>query len=273
MTLLRQCPRSVGPASDRRAFLTQAAFGFGALAAGQLLSRDIAAGSTREPRSSISPLAPRAPDFAATADRVIFLFMTGGPSQLDTFDPKPELKRLDGQPLPESFRSDDLKLQFMAAAGGKLMASPFAFRKRGESGLEISDLFPQLAWHADDLAVVRSCYHESFIHGPALTIMNSGSLLLGHPSVGSWVVYGLGSESDNLPAYMVMTDSVLKAGSAMFSSGYLPAAYQGTVLRGEGAPLRNLTGPTALDAARQRHSAGSGFTATGTRRFFSGSAR
>src|SRR5262249_57173078 len=116
---------------------------------------------------------------------VISLFMQGGPSQVDTFDPKPELRRLDGQPLPASFQADDLKLQFMRAAGATLMASPFPFHRHGQSGLEISSLFPRLARHADHLAVVRSCYHDSFIHGPALSLMHSGSVLLVHPTLPS----------------------------------------------------------------------------------------
>jgi hypothetical protein len=237
-------------AASRREFLARSALGFGTLALADLLSRD-EANRANEPRTA-DPLAPREAHYPASAKSVIFLFMTGGPSQVDTFDPKPELARFNGQPLPASFKSDDLKLQFMSASGGTLMATPFAFRRRGQSGIAISDLFREVGSHADDLAVIRSCYHESFIHGPALTIMNSGSLLLGHPSVGSWVVYGLGSESSELPSYVVLTDSVLKAGNAMFSSGFLPAVYQGTLLRSEGAAIANLSPPGAITPRRQR---------------------
>jgi uncharacterized protein (DUF1501 family) len=183
---------------------------------------------------------------------VIFLFMTGGPSHLETFDPKPLLRKLDGQPLPASFDPEGLSLQFMKATDGKLMASPFPFQRHGQSGLEISTLFPNLAQHADRLAVIRSCHHESFIHGPAITMLSTGSLLLGHPSVGAWVTYGLGCESDNLPAYMVLSDGGFRGGNVMYQSGFLPAVYQGTVLRDEGAPIQNLAPQPQLSCQQQR---------------------
>src|SRR4029077_9896185 len=193
---------------------------------GTLLDRDgLIAGE--DPGRRRDPLAPKPPHFAAKAKAVISLFMQGGPSQVDTFDPKPMLGRFDGHPLPDSFKADDLKLQFMSAAGATVMASPFPFARRGQSGLEISALFPRLAEHADDLAVVRSCYHESFIHGPALSLLYTGSILVGHPSVGSWVLYGLGSECDNLPAFMVMMDGPSSGRNInSFTSGFLPAVYQ-----------------------------------------------
>ena len=196
-------------------------------------------------------MAPKPPHFAAKAKRVIFLFMTGGPSHLDTFDPKPALLKYSGQPLPESFKTDGLALQFLKASDGRLMPSPFEFQKHGQSGLEISSLFPHLAAHADRLAVIRSCHHDSFIHGPALGIMHTGSTLLGHPTAGAWVTYGLGGETDNLPAYLVMSDGGFRAGPAVsYGSGFLPAVYQGTVLRAEGAPISNLTPPMAANEQR-----------------------
>jgi hypothetical protein len=215
------------------------------VALAHLLARETAAAPT-------DPLAPRAPHFAARAKSVIFLFMTGGPSHLDTFDPKPLLQRYDGQPLPASFNPNGLALQFMRATDGKLMGSPFPFNKHGQSGLEISSLFPNLARHADDLAVIRSCHHESFIHGPAITYLSTGSLLLGHPSVGAWVTYGLGCASDNLPAYMVMTDGGFRGGNVMYQSGFLPAVYQGTLLHDQGAPVQNLELPAQIDPRQQR---------------------
>src|SRR5438105_4064675 len=207
-------------ALNRRDFLAKSAFGFGALAFGTLLQeKNLFAG----PRI-ISPLAPKPSHFPGKAKQVIFLFMTGGPSHMDTFDPKPELQRFSGKPLPDSFKTEGLSLQFMKATDGKLMGSPFAFKKYGQSGLEISDLFQNVGKFADDMAIVRSCYHESFIHGPALGLLHCGSVLLGHPSVGAWTVYGLGCESENLPAYMVMTDGGFRAGSAVsYGSGFLPA--------------------------------------------------
>jgi hypothetical protein len=244
-------------ALTRREAIVRSGSGLGAMALGFLLTRDGAAADTAPPGNAVSPpavnpLATKAPHFPAKARAVISLFMQGGPAQMDSFDPKPELTRLDGKPLPASFKSDDLRLQFMSAAGAALMGSPFAFRKHGESGLEISDLFPHIARFADDLAVIRSCHHESFIHGPALSLMHSGSLLLGHPSVGSWVVSGLGCESDNLPAFMVMTDGVIRGSSSAYSSGFLPAVYQGTLIRAEGAAIQNLSPPPQISRDQQR---------------------
>lgn len=225
--------------SDRRDFLRSSAFGFGASVLGSLIAQDVAA--TEAENNQSNPLAPKPPHFPAKAQRVIFIFCAGGPSQLETFDPKPALVKLDGQPIPESFRTDGLSLQFMKASDGKLMASKFAFNKHGQSGLEISALFPKLAAHADDLAVIRSCHHDSFIHGPASAMVNTGSTLLGHPSMGAWVTYGLGCVTDNLPAYITMTDGGFRPGPAVsYGSGFLPAIYQGTVLRTEGTPISNL---------------------------------
>jgi hypothetical protein len=227
---------------DRRTFLSRFSGGGAAVALAQLEAR----------AKGADPLAPRVPPLPATAKAIILLFMQGGPSHLETFDPKPELRRLDGQPLPGSFDARNLSLQFMKASDGKLMASPFPFRRRGASGLEISDAFPRLGQCADDLAVLRSCYHDSFIHGPALSLLHTGSTLLGHPSVGSWVTYGLGSVSDSLPAYVVLADSPIRNGSTLYSSGFLPAVHQGTLLRTEGAPIQNLTPPPGLGPREQR---------------------
>ena len=162
---------------SRRQFLARSAGGFGSLVLEYLLARETARGDSQtqraanggRPTAGRGPklLAPRPRHFEAKAKSVIMLFMTGGPSQLETFDPKPELKRFDGKSLPPSFNPTGISLQFMKPTEGKLLASPFAFRKHGRSGLEISDIFPHLAKHADRLAVIRSCYHESFIHGPA----------------------------------------------------------------------------------------------------------
>jgi hypothetical protein len=233
---------------NRREFLAKSALGFGALALGDLLARDAARGATTA--ALPNPLAPKKPPLPPTAKNVILLFMQGGPSHMDTFDPKPELTRRDGQPLPDSFKADDLSLQFIKATDAKLMGSSFPFKKYGQSGLEISDLFQNVARYADDLAVVRSCYHDAFIHGPALTLLLSGSILTGHPSFGSWVLYGLGSESENLPAYIVMSDAALRISTAAYGSGFLPVIYQGTLVRPEGAPILNLTPP--FDGKSQR---------------------
>lgn len=241
---------------SRREFLVKSAFGFGGLALTYLLEKESAFGAvfpnTATPTFR-NPLAPRPTHFPAEAKSVIFIFMQGGMSHVDTFDPKPELTKFDGQPLPPSYHSDDLKLQFISASQAKLMASRFPFKKRQQSGIEISDLFTELAQHADDLAIIRSCYHDAFIHGPALNLLYTGSILVGHPSVGSWVLYGLGSETDQLPSFIVMTDGGMSGRSSnSYQSGFLPALYQGTLVRTEGSPIMNLAPPSQVDRDDQR---------------------
>ena len=197
----------------------------------------------------LNPLAPKPPHFPAKAKSVIFVFMQGGPSQVDTFDPKPELTRLDGQPVPASFH---LPLAQIKASGAKLMATRRTFRRYGDSGLDISDLFENLANYADDLAVIRSCHHESFIHGPAVNMIHTGFLRLGNPSMGAWILYGLGSETQNLPAYIVRADNFMRNSKAVIGSGFLPATFQGTMLSSEGAPLANLSPPAQVSSDNQR---------------------
>ncbi|MBC8354975.1 MAG: DUF1501 domain-containing protein [Planctomycetes bacterium] len=232
------------PSSSRRDFLFQGGLGFGTLALGDMLhAEDI------DPRSQ-DPLAARAPHFPATAKNVIFLFMQGGASHLETFDNKPILTKYDGQLLPESLQ--DFDLAQINTADAKVMASQFPFDKYGDSGVEISRLFPHLSQHADKLAIIRSMHHELFIHGSAMIMMHSGTSLLGHPSVGAWVVYGLGCESDNLPAYIAMTDGIFRNGASMYSSGFLPAVYQGVDMRAEGVPIQNLQRQSDITAGEQR---------------------
>ena len=230
------CGRDL-PLRSRREFLQKAGLGFGALAATDLLARE-------------NPLAARKPHFPAKADSVIFLFMHGGPSHIDTFDPKPLLNRLHGQPVPESFGSVDL--QFTKVDKVPLIGSPRAFRKRGDSGIEISDLFENVARRADDLTVIRSCFHDGFTHVTGQNWMNTGWGRVGRPSVGSWVTYGLGSENENLPAYMVMLDGPIKAGPPAYGAGFLPAVYQGTVLRGQGPPILNVERSGSVTEGQQR---------------------
>ena len=210
-------------AASRRDFLSKFAFGFGGMALDQLHA------------APINPLAPKAAHLPAKAKSVIYLFMQGGPSHVDTFDPKPLLQKYDGQTIPASFNAEGLNLQFIRVAESKLMGSQRQFRKYGQSGLEISDLFEQTAKHADDMAIVRSMYHDAFIHGPALNLLYSGSIRSGFPSAGSWITYGLGTECDNLPAFVMMTDGAITGRNRnSYASGFLPALYQGTVLRAEG---------------------------------------
>ncbi len=222
---------------SRREFLQKAGLGFGMIAATDLLARE-------------NPLAPKKPHFPAKADSVIFLFMHGGPSHIDTFDPKPLLNELHGQPVPESFGSVDL--QFTKVDKVPLIGSPRAFQKRGESGIEISDLFENVAGHADSLTVIRSCHHDGFTHVTGQNWMNTGWARVGRPSVGSWVTYGLGSENENLPAYMVMLDGPIKAGPPAYGAGFLPAVYQGTVLRSQGPPILNIERPGHITERQQR---------------------
>lgn len=232
---------------SRRDFLHTGSLGFGALALGDLLSRNEARAATPDPAD---PLAPRAPHFPGTAKSVIFLFMQGGPSQIETFDPKPMLAKYHGKLLPKELQDYDLAQ--INTADSTVMAQQFDFNRYGESGQQISSMFPYLSKHADKLAIVRSLHHELFIHGSAMIMVHSGTRLLGHPSVGSWVVYGLGCESDNLPAYVAMTDSIFRNGASMYSSGFLPAVYQGTDMRIEGAPIQNLQRPESVTAKQQR---------------------
>ena len=231
---------------SRREILRRSGMGIGALALADLIHRESAGASP----TLKDPLAARPGHFPAKAKTVIFLFMQGGPSHLETFDPKPVLKKHAGSLLPKRFKQFDLAQ--INTADARCLAPQFPFRQHGKSGIAISTIFPQLAKHADDLAVIRSCYHESFIHGPAMKMMNTGTVLLAHPSVGSWVAYGLGTESDRLPAFITMTDSFFRNGSATFNSGFLPAVFQGTYLRTEGAPIQNLSRPSDLSSRSQR---------------------
>ena len=231
---------------SRRDFLETGGLGFGALALGDLLLQQSQADSDRD----VAPLAAQSPHLPGTARNVIFLFMQGGPSQLETFDPKPVMKKFDGKLLPKDLQDYDLAQ--INTADATVMAPRFEFKKYGESGLEISSIFPQLARHADKLAIVRSMHHDLFIHGSAMIMMHSGTQLLGHPSAGAWVVYGLGCQSQNLPAYIAMTDGIFRNGASMYSSGFLPAVYQGTDMRIEGAPIQNLTRHKSISASEQR---------------------
>ena len=238
-------------ASSRREFLTRSGLGFGGLALNCMLQSESARADAPTP-AAYNPLGVKPPHFTAKARSVIFIFLQGGPSQLETFDPKPELQKYDGQYLPPSYLKKGIGLAQIKADESKLMGTRRVFRKHGQSGLEISDLFPKLSEFADDLAVIRSCYHESFIHGPAITIIHTGSLLMGQPSMGAWVLYGLGSETDNLPAYLVMADDYMRNSKSVIGSGFLPAVYQGTMLSTQGAPLENLQRPTTVSQDNQQ---------------------
>lgn len=215
-----------GPAASRREFLTKAGGGAGLLALSALAQSDSA---TAGPRVHHAP----------RAKRVIWLFMHGGPSHVDLFDPKPALTKYGGQPLPESFGNVMTRRN---VARNPLLPSVRKFRPRGNSGLPISDFLPHIARHADDLCVVRSLHGDSVNHPQAVYQMNTGSVLMGNPSVGSWVAYGLGSENQNMPAFVVLPDpgGGLKGGPPAWGSGYLSAAYQGVTMRPGASPILDL---------------------------------
>lgn len=231
MTLHVQIP------GTRREFLRQSFCGFGSLALLALLHDE----SLRA--APVDPLAPKKPHLpGAKAKSVIFLMMAGGPSHLETFDPKPELNKLDGQPRPAEF--GEAKYQFIKR-DAKLLGSARKFAKYGQSGIEVSDLFPNVAKCVDELAVLRSCYGDRVVHSAAQYELFTGRTVPGFPSVGSWVVYGLGSESRMLPSYVVMPDpdGALEAGQPMYSHGFLPAVYQPTLFRNGPRPVRGLDLP------------------------------
>ena len=229
-------------AFSRRELLRKAGMGIGSLALLDLMSR--------EAKAATHPLAPHATHHAPRARAVISLFMHGGPSQVDTFDPKPLLAKYAGQTLPASFAN--LNLEFTKTSTAKVLASKRTFRKCGNSGLEISDIFEHLPRVADELAVVRSCHHTEFNHAPALYMAHSGTRLMGRPSLGAWSMYGLGSESDNMPGYVVMRDGPLKSGPTTYGSGFLPAIYSATELRMTGAPILYLDRPESMGTDDQR---------------------
>lgn len=234
---------------SRRHFCTSTGAGFGSLALMNLLSEERLLGDDTKPSTAIekNPMAPKAPMLPTKAKSVIFLFMFGGPSQVDLFDYKPELQARDGQSIENEFRRG-------TKTKAVLQASRRSFQQYGESGLWCSDAFPNIAKHMDKLAVIKSLQSDSFAHGGALLQVNCGRILQGHPSVGSWVTYGLGTENRNLPGYVVMLDprGGPTSGSPNWSSGYMPAAYQGTLIRTSNQPILNLQPADGISRPAQR---------------------
>lgn len=234
--------------SSRRRFLSQLGAGFGTLALEGLLRQELrAAAPSRQPViDPLHPLTSRAPHFAPRAKSVIFLYMVGGPSQVDTFDYKPELLRLSGQPLPASLREALQKSKFSnvtLTCDDKLLASPYSWSQFGESGAWVSELFPHLAQHVDDLCFIHSMQADSNNHAPASYQMHTGDVRVGKASLGSWTTYGLGSENQDLPGYVVLFDAGPLGGAANYSNGFLPAAFQPTRLRDKGTPVLDLLPP------------------------------
>jgi hypothetical protein len=203
-------------------------------------------------RAAERPLAPKKSHFPTKVKSCIFLFMYGGPSHIDTWDPKPELNKRHGQPMPNM--ETDALLKLRASRLGALLGSKRKFTRSGKSGIEVSDFFPHLAKHVDDLAVIRGMYTDSFAHGSGLLQMNTGFIRQGYPSLGSWLTYGLGTENQNLPGYVVMLDhrGGPISGTPNWGSGFMPPTYQGTQFRPTGEPILNLHPPDGITAEQQR---------------------
>jgi hypothetical protein len=237
----------------RRDFLLSSASGLGALAFSSCLGRDgLMAADPAVDRSN--PLSVRASHFPATAKRCIFVFLAGAPSQIDLLDPKPELVKHDGEPLPREL-TQGVRLAFTNAKTARLKGSPRVFTPAGECGTEFSDRLPWISRSADDIAVVRSMHTEEFNHHPAQLMMHTGVGRLGRPSVGAWVTYGLGSPSDNLPGYVVLSAGAgASGGTSNWSNGFLPSSYRGVVFRSQGNPVLNLANPAGINRDDQSRS-------------------
>ncbi|MCX6863264.1 MAG: DUF1501 domain-containing protein [Verrucomicrobia bacterium] len=237
---------------SRRDLLRRAGHGAGLLALAGLLDEQRLLIPRAMAAPSADPLAPRPPQLKTRAKSVIWLFMNGGPSQVDTWDHKPELTRRHGQELP----GFDKKTGFFTESVGPLMKSPFAWAQHGQSGTWASDLFPHLSRHVDKMAFLHSCHTESNNHSPALFMINTGSTRMGFPCVGSWMTYGLGSESRDLPSFVVMSDpldrGLPKGQASNWGAGFLPSVYQGTWLRPKGDPIDNLNRAAGMNAEAQR---------------------
>lgn len=233
---------------SRRDFLQNAGGGFGLIALTSMLAEQ---GLLADEPSSANPLAPRSPHHTPRARAVIFLFMSGGPSHLELFDPKPELQRLQGQPLPASFGPVVTR---RAVDRNRLLPTRQTFRKYGRAGIEVSDLLPHTARCVDDICLLRACQGISVTHPESVYLMNTGSILMGRPSLGAWVAYGLGTENQNMPAFVVMPDPQgwVKGGAPAWGNGYLPSAYQGTLMTGGATPIRHLANPAGVTSAQQR---------------------
>ena len=234
----------------RRHFLSRCAMGLGGIALASLEKQS--AGATAGPL--VHPLAPKPSHFAPRAKNIIYLFMAGGPSQLELLDYKPRLIELNGQPVPESLIAGK-RFAFMDSSHGtKLLGTRRKFARHGQSGAWVSELFPHTAGIVDDISIVNSCAATLFNHAPAKLFMNTGSGQFGRPSMGSWINYGLGSECQDLPGFVVLQSGPRgpRGGAVNWGSGFLPTTYQGVPFRGNGEPILNLTTPAGITAGRQR---------------------
>ncbi len=234
---------------DRREFLQRVGGGFGALAVSHLLAN----GSLRAAASNTdSPLAAKPPHHPAKAKSVIFLFMEGGPSHLDTFDRKPALNKLAGMPLPDGFKAP---ITAMGESRAPLLAAPRTWKQHGQCGRWVSEWLPHIATCVDDIAVIHSMWGNGINHAGGVSQMNTGSLLGGRPSLGAWVTYGLGTLNQDLPAFVVMTDSNARVvnGPRNWGTGFMPAVFQGAPLERGDVPIPNLNTPSSVSNSRQRN--------------------
>ncbi len=230
--------------SSRREFFAHAGSGLGAMALASLLAED------KSHAASADPLASRQPHHAPKAKSVIWLFMEGGPSHIDLFDPKPKLNELAGQPMPASFGKP---ITAMGTASNTLMGSPRTWKQYGKSGAWVSNWYPHIANHVDDLCILRSCWANGLNHVGSVCQMNTGDILAGRPSMGAWVTYGLGAANRNLPTFVVLTDDrEVIGGPKNWSSGFLPATFQGTQFRQGDTPILHLKSPKGVSTEQQR---------------------
>ena len=233
--------------NSRRWFLRECGLGLGKIAAASLLTNGMSAPARG------AALAPQKPHFAGKAKRVIHLFMAGAPSQLELFDYKPELTKLEGKPLPPSVIGGQ-RYAFIRPDAA-VLGPRFKFAPAGKSGAELSEMLPHLREVVDDICIIKSMKTDQFNHAPAQIFLNTGFAQPGRPSLGSWAIYGLGSETQNLPAFVVMsTGAGISGGSANWSSGFLPSVYSGVRFRNQGDPILNVSSPKGVDARLQRDS-------------------
>ena len=232
----------------RRQLLSSAGYGVGLAALRRLLVGDHVFAA----ESATNPLAPRPPHFAPKAKSCIFIFLEGAPSQLDLFDPKPTLVEHNGKPLPESL-TKTVRFAFIKKESAVLLGSKRTFKKHGRCGMEFSDFLPHIATCADDILMVRSMHTDQFNHHPAQLTLQCGRPFFGLPTAGAWLTYGLGSESQNLPGYVVLSAGRGTSGGAtLWQSGFLPSVHAGVLFRGQGEPVLNLSNPDGLPPELQR---------------------
>lgn len=235
----------------RRHFFQDCGVGVGKMALAALLAKDIAGSRQVVAAGPASPISPRAPHSAARAKRVIFLFMAGAPSQLEMFDHKPKLAELEGKPIPPSVIMGQRYAFIQPDAA--VLGPRFKFARHGECGAELSEVLPHLAQVVDDVAFVKSVHTDLFNHAPAQLFVNTGSGIPGRPAMGAWLSYGLGSDADDLPSFVVLkSGGNLSGGAAMWSSGFLPSSHQGVPFRSEGDPILHVSNPQGVDAQAQR---------------------